>query len=80
MSNSTGLSAATTAKLRKDLTVLAHNRVFPVVVETALYGTRLSARRSHVSHAPLLDRSDLHYPHHRVDVPHMVSALPKLLE
>ncbi|TFK90272.1 hypothetical protein K466DRAFT_395180 [Polyporus arcularius HHB13444] len=37
MSNSTGLSAATTAKLRKDLTVLAHNRVFPVVVETALY-------------------------------------------
>ncbi|RPD57863.1 hypothetical protein L226DRAFT_540174 [Lentinus tigrinus ALCF2SS1-7] len=37
MSNSTGLSAATTARLRKDLTALAHNRVFPVVVETALY-------------------------------------------
>ena len=40
-SNATGLSAATTAKLRKDLTTLAHNRVFPVVVEIALYGTRL---------------------------------------
>lgn len=51
-SNSTGLSAASTAKLRKDLTTLAHNRVFPVVVETALYGTRLRRGVLTVSRTP----------------------------
>ncbi|KAI0740870.1 hypothetical protein C8Q76DRAFT_765465 [Earliella scabrosa] len=36
-SSSEGLSPASAARLRRQLTTLAHDRVFPLVVETALY-------------------------------------------
>ena len=44
-SNSTGLSASATNRLRKNLTTLAEDRVFPVVLETALFGASSARSR-----------------------------------